>query len=177
MKVIFLDIDGVLNTKETYDSIYRSGRMLSLYDIPLDSFRLEYLKTIVEETGAKIVLSSSFRHFFMREGEQLVPISLKGRKLYNIFFKYGIDIFDVTPTDGEIREDEIKMWLSSHANVEDFVIIDDDPNMFKELSNKLIQTSKVRQNYLDTFMKDSFGLCERHIPEIIDRLGNKKKIR
>ena len=176
MKIIFLDIDGVLNTKETYDNIYKRGGLL-FDEVPIDKFRLEYLKTIIDETGAKIVLSSSFRYFFMKEGDKLVPTSLKGSKLSNIFLKYGIEIYDITPTNGNIREDEIKMWLANHPDVEEFIIMDDDPTIFKDLSSNLIQTSRVRQNYLSSFMKDSFGLCERHIFEIIDRLGEKNRLK
>ena len=175
MKVIFLDIDGVLNTKETYDNMYRTNGFLSAMEVPIDKFRLEYLKTIIDETDAKIVLSSSFRHFFIKEEGKIIPTSIKGKNLHNWFLKYGIDIYDITPTNGYTREEEIKEWLINNEEVEDFIIIDDDPTIFEDLSSKLIQTSKVRQNYLTTFIKDSFGLCERHIPEIIDRLGAKSK--
>jgi len=176
MKVIFLDIDGVLNTKETYDNMYRNNSLGAYLEVPIDKFRLEYLKTIIDETDAKIVLSSSFRSFFARKENELVPISAKGRNLYNWFLKYEIDIFDVTPVNGRTREDEIKEWLISRDDVEEFIILDDDPTIFNDLSSKLIQTSKIKQDYISTFIKDSFGLCERHIPEIIDRLGVKNKI-
>lgn len=175
MKVIFLDIDGVLNTKETYDNIYRNNKLGAYLEVPIDKFRLGYLKTIIDETDAKIVLSSSFRHFFIKQEDKLVPTSAKGRSLYNWFLQYGIYIYDITPTNGHKREDEIKQWLFTHDDIEDFIIIDDDPTIFEDLSIKLIQTSKIKQNYLTTFIKDSFGLCERHIPEIIDRLGAKNK--
>ena len=110
----------------------------------------------------------------MRDGEQIIPTTLKGRKLYNIFFKYDIEIYDITPINDNISEEQIKEWLANYDEIEDFIIIDDDPTIFSSLSNKLIQTSKNKQEYLITFIKDSFGLCERHIPDIIDRLGTKK---
>lgn len=50
-KVIFLDIDGVLNTSYTK---YR--------DEVLDDFRLDYLAKIVNKTRAKIVLTSTWRY-------------------------------------------------------------------------------------------------------------------
>lgn len=50
-KVIFLDIDGVLNTSYTK---YR--------DEVLDDFRLDYLAKIVNKTHAKIVLTSTWRY-------------------------------------------------------------------------------------------------------------------
>ena len=176
MKVIFLDIDGVLNTKETYDKIYRSKGFLGMYDIEIDKFRLEYLKKIIDNTDAKIVLSSSFRCFFTQENGKIVPTNLKSKKVYDLFSKYGIEIYDTTPIKSYSREEEIKAWLSNRDDIENFIIIDDDGDAFCQFYDKLIQTSKVRQNYLLTFMKESFGLCERHIAEIVDRLNNKTKV-
>jgi len=176
MKVIFLDIDGVLNTSETYDKIYRSKGFLGIYDIEIDNFRLEYLKQIIEQTDAKIVLSSSFRYFFAKENNKIIPTNLKSKKVYDLFNRYGIEIYDTTPTEKQSREEEIEFWLANRDDIESFIIIDDDPSMFENLLDKLIQTSRVRLNYLMSFMKESFGLCERHIPEIVDRLNKKEKV-
>ncbi len=74
------------------------------------------------------------------------------------------------------REEQIKEWLSNRDDVESFVIIDDDVNNFDELYSNLIQTSTMRRNYLTSFMKESIGLCERHIPEVVDRLNKKEKV-
>lgn len=52
MKVIFLDIDGVLNSR-AYD---RKRNWNEKTDI--DETRLPFIKEIVDATGAKIVLSS-----------------------------------------------------------------------------------------------------------------------
>ena len=43
------------------------------------------------------------------------------------------------------------------------IIIDDEPNMFNELLDRLIKTSKVKNNVMLTNMDDCFGLCEYHI--------------
>ena len=55
MKIIFLDIDGVLNSR-IYD---RKRNRDELTDI--DETRLPLVKELVAATGAKIVLSSSWR--------------------------------------------------------------------------------------------------------------------
>lgn len=175
MKVIFLDIEGVLNTKETYERARRILGYTTMIDLEIDKFRLDYLKRIIEETDAKIVLSSSFRYFFTKENAKIWPTNFKGKKLYDTFMKYGIEIYDITPTNLNSREEQIKAWLSKNDNVETFVIIDDDPTAFNEYHDKLIQTSKIRQNYLLSFMKESTGLCEENIDEAIDILNNKKK--
>lgn len=48
LKIIFLDVDGVINTNRNHFT-------------KLDEIALEYLKIIIESTGAKIVISSSWR--------------------------------------------------------------------------------------------------------------------
>lgn len=175
MKIIFLDIEGVLNTKETYERMYKACGYTTMIDLEIDKFRLNYLKKIIEETDAKIVLSSSFRYYFTKENNQLLPKMIKGKKLYETFMNYGIEIYDVTPTTTGSREKQIKEWLLNNEDVESFVIIDDDPTAFYEYRDRLIQTSKIRQNYLLSFMKESLGLCERNINEAIDILNDKTK--
>lgn len=178
MKVIFLDVEGVLNTRETYERVYRTRGYTTMIDLELDMFRLGYLKQIIDETDAKIVLSSSFRHFFNKENDVVYPTSFKGKKLYDNFKRYEIEIYDITPifNDKKTREEEIKEWLSNRDDIESFVIIDDEPNKFDELYPNLIQTSTMKRNYLLSFMKESIGLCERHIPEAIDSLNQKTKV-
>ncbi len=66
MKVIFLDVEGVLNTRETYERAYRLYGHTTMIELELDMFRLRHLKQIIDETDAKVVLSSSFRHFFVK---------------------------------------------------------------------------------------------------------------
>ena len=179
MKVIFLDVEGVLNTKETYDRIYRQCGHTTMIDVEIDKFRLEYLKTIIDKTGAKIVLSSSFRYFFYKDGKEMLPKTLKGKKLYDTLKGYGIEIYDITPTNSETREEQIKNWLATKTNIESFVIIDDDPTVFDELYDNLIITSTKKRSYVSSFMKESIGLCEEHIPEVVNKLTLKvlKKIR
>jgi len=176
MKVIFLDVEGVLNTRETYERAYRLYGHTTMIDLELDMFRLGYLKQIIDETDAKIVLSSSFRHFFVKENDKVLPTSLKGKRLYDNFKRYGLEIYDTTPITMGNREEQIKEWLLNRDDVESFVIIDDDVNNFDELYSNLIQTSTMRRNYLTSFMKESIGLCERHIPEVVDRLNKKEKV-
>ena len=54
MKVIFVDVDGVLNSDDFIDSV--KGKQ----DIDIKTVLL--LKRAIEETGAKIVMDTSFRY-------------------------------------------------------------------------------------------------------------------
>ena len=176
MKVIFLDVEGVLNTRETYERAYRMHGHSTMIDLEMDMYRLGYLKQIIDETNAKIVLSSSFRYFFNKENDKVFPTSLKGRNLYDKFKRCDLDIYDTTPITMDSREEQIKEWLSNREDIESFVIIDDDSTNFYELYDNLIQTSTMKRNYLSSFMKESTGLCERHIAEAIDKINKKTKV-
>lgn len=176
MNYIFLDVEGGLNTKETYRRAYQKYGYMPMMDVEIDDFRLMYLKEIIDKTNAKIVLSSSFRHFFTKENDKVLPTSLKGKKLYDKLLKYDIEIYDTTPIIQDSREAQIKSWLSNRNDVESFVIIDDDPTQFDEYLDKLIKTCTERQSYLLSFMKESIGLCEEHIEQTIEKLNAKQKI-
>lgn len=117
MKVIFLDIDGVLNSKQDRFS----------WDIETDIHFIR-LKRIVDKTRAQIVLSSSWR--MGNSGRDIVHKRLQ---------QFGMDFIDVTPIfSGQHRGREIADWLSRHE-VESFVILDDEGDM-DELVDHLVKT-------------------------------------
>lgn len=176
MKFIFLDVEGVLNTKETRERAYQKHGYNPFMDLEIDEFRLMYLKEIIDKTDSKVVLCSSLRRFFVKEGNEVFPTTLKGKKLYDKLLKYNIQLYDITPITEGNKEESIKMWLSNIDDVNSFIIIDDDPLQFDEYLDRLIQTSEERQNYLLSFMKFSIGLCEEHIGQAIEMLNNKNKI-
>ena len=122
LKVIFLDVDGVLNSKQDGNSI----------KLRTDShFRL--LQEIVKATGAKIVLSSSWRAGFAKARNTLS----------NRLGEYGLEIMDSTPVLSGLssRGDEIRQWLDdSGQSVERFVILDDDDDMEEFTDTNLVQT-------------------------------------
>lgn len=120
MKVLFLDIDGVVNKRENFNPTNKD----TMY--PLDAYCAFLVGRIQLETGCDVVLSSSWRH----NKEAVEQVSERVVKL-----------FDNTPSvpDG-IRGDEVQEWLKVHgAVVENYAILDDDtdfyvyqaPNLFK----------------------------------------------
>ena len=116
MKLIFLDIDGVMNS-------YSSALSDKHESLAFDSIAVKNLKHIINGTGAKIVVSSTWRI-----GETVE--SLKTR----IFCHYGLDeyVIGITPYYIEtIRGIEISDYMFSNEDmgVESFVILDDDTDM------------------------------------------------
>ena len=127
-RVIFLDVDGVLNNgswaMEMYDKgirVYRDG---ILYEPAL-----ERLKRLVGATGARIVISSSWRQ---------VPNAYDN--LRDWLSKFGMTIWDRTPYIGTCRGDDITAWFNINPGEWSYVILDDDDDM-GEHRGYLVQTN------------------------------------
>lgn len=138
MKVIFLDVDGVLNSEMSRNKDKSSNWM----ENEVSEIHLKELKRIVEETGAKIVLSSSWRidHPKHTGRDKIVDPLLK--VLVTKMGIYGLEIMDVTPDLlGKARGFEIKSWLDEHSEVEKFVILDDDRDMLEEQMPYFVNTT------------------------------------
>lgn len=129
MKIIFLDIDGVLNS---VDSMKRAGKH-SFNDNP-DPEHIKWLNLIIKKTDAKIVISSTWRkgcsHLYL--WRLLDLLGFKG------------SIIGSTPDTGDIRGNEIRCWIDRYMNgrdwrvkledhengpIESFVILDDDSDL------------------------------------------------
>lgn len=142
-KILFLDIDGCLN---------RCGKSIKHFE----EDKILLLKSIVEQTGCEIVLSSTWRK--SADGLKRVKKLLKNR--------LSKELFGVTPILDNLvnglwhampRGVEIAQWLAENP-VDSFVILDDDSDM-GELSDKLVLT------------KSFVGLTPEIAQEAIDRLN------
>ncbi|MCX4313420.1 MAG: HAD domain-containing protein [Clostridia bacterium] len=134
MKVIFLDIDGVLNSHK-YDA-ERDWNVLSF----IDETRLPLLKSVIDATGAVVVLTSTWRVEWDRDESGRTP---DGKYISDTFDKFGIDIFDKTPDLGMSadRADEIREWLSGRTDVDRYVIIDDCRYDWREMTDCVVKTN------------------------------------
>ena len=144
MKVVFLDVDGVLNSEDDL-MVFREKNGITgcIMYAEVEDRPLKLLKEIIDKTAAKIVVSSSWRIGCERSGRE----SIFGDKLYKRLEKrlhdYCLEIYDITPSlSGDIqRGDEIREWLSKNP-VETFIILDDDSDMceYKD-TDHFIQTT------------------------------------
>ena len=146
MKVIFLDFDGVINDYMTINQI--------------NEYNVEMLKRIVNETGAKVVVSSSWKMPYQRNNRDIE--SFVNNNYYARTLKEnGIDIIDWTPymrqqgIKDDQREQEILEYLKNHPEVIEYLILDDDYiiESLKEHEIFLDLSSGLRQKYVDPAIK------------------------
>lgn len=109
-RFIFLDIDGVLNNEKLQ---YRVATILTP---TLEEFAstlcpecLQRVRTLRESTGAHIVLTSTWRHWFSR------------REIQDVL---GLPIYSMTER-GSDRLDEIHTWMRRQFVPFQYVILDD----------------------------------------------------
>jgi hypothetical protein len=111
MKVIFLDIDGVLNCTNTPNP--------RRFPYIVDAKLLRRFKRLLQRTGAKVVLSSTWRYD---------PAGLFSAR------HWGIPFMDVIPDmPKRPRRDEVLAWLKAHPKVKRFVVIDDEDDELDQL--------------------------------------------
>lgn len=155
MKIIFLDIDGVLNSE-----MYEWSRGEDRADNRIDLSRVRLLKDIVSATDAKIVLSSTWRLDWDKSPELCGE---DGEYINQCLAQYGLFIIDKTPFNSMIddRRREILTWLSSHrGEVESFVILDDINCGWEELDRRVVVTDPY-----------GYGLNEEHVKKAIKLLN------
>lgn len=135
MKIIFLDIDGVLNSEEW---LYKRND-----NETINPEQVKLLKEIMDKTGAEIVLSSTWRKLSGRH--PLYTYLVESLK------KFGLEIKSHTPSIGGDRSKEIKKWIDKHEinGKIKFVILDDFTIFSYQmygLSDYLVQTSYYGEN-------------------------------
>jgi hypothetical protein len=148
---VFLDVDGVLNSEaflRKHDEQHHQlghHRQCECYrhENQIDRDAVARLNRIIAETGAKIVVSSSWRKL------------LDPPELHRVLVSHGLvaEIIGETPdgpndpemraTFGDIdrifRGHEIDLWLRKHPEVDRWVILDDASDMEMH-TNRLVQT-------------------------------------
>jgi hypothetical protein len=126
MKVLFLDIDGVLNSE--YWFVNRPEKE-GLYT-QVDPVAVAILSRVIKETGCTIVVSSTWRKVHR---DDIVPVLTAAGLLYTGSWYY-------TPILYKQRGYEIQQWLSEHPDVIAYAIVDDDSDMLPEQLVNYVQT-------------------------------------
>ena len=137
MRVIFLDVDGVINSGNNMSRNARLKRTCE--NMYFDPTCMNRLKKLVENTGAKIVLSSTWRLPDERTRSMAHLENLKERLAL-----YGLCILDSTPALTSDRNQEVNEWLQSHPEVVQYIILDDVNDNFQgDNLRRLVLTDEI----------------------------------
>ena len=162
--VIFLDIDGVLNSEDSTDKI---GSVKGISDK-----HIKILKDIVDIFDADLILTSSWKVYWDRELIKDGIDNWRGssKKRYGRYInlrlkKFGLYITDKTENyHWSKRAIEILSYLSSHPEIENYIILDDEDFSWKHFN--------LDSHWIDTSNEDLIwdlrndGLKEEHIEYI-----------
>ncbi len=136
-KLVFLDFDGVLNSSKFAAHLYRNNESaqdekgLDLFDPQT----IDCMNRIVDATGAKIVVTSSWRYLGLAKLQEL----WKERGLHGeiigmtslhvvdkLILEKGMERLE-QEMNGSPRSEEIAHWLKSYNINANYVILDDLP--------------------------------------------------
>lgn len=128
MKYLFLDIDGVCNSEQTFHKYPHAH-------FPIDQYMAFLVGKIVLETGCKVVLSSSWRH----HDESVAEIE---KRIVPIIGKTGYCC-------SGIRGAEIHTWIQKNIPYVEreegsdfrYAILDDDSDMLLWQKDSFFKTS------------------------------------
>lgn len=127
-KIVFLDFDGPmvpfeLKYKKRRPALVSRGAVI-------------LLNSLLQYTGAKIVVTSSWRAHSSVEA------------LTACVRKWGVehDVLDKTPVigNGTTRWQEIAAWLDDHSDVESYVIIDDEAVIISGAEERLVMVDAMK---------------------------------
>ena len=131
MKIIFLDIDGVLNHEKFYKERFKRRYEEGVMSYPLseiDPQAVQNLNVLCKETGANVVISSTWKH----SGFDYCVDVLERSGFTGV-------IIDTTPDlrgDDYVRGNEIHKWIKDNKDLvgpyyqfTEYVILDDDSDM------------------------------------------------
>jgi hypothetical protein len=126
-KVLFLDIDGVLNSHRTCYATGGFPHGFEDHQKPrFDWVAVALIRRLCEGEDASIVLSSSWRII---------------HSVHDCANGLDLPIFDKTPSLPGVRGEEIQDWLNRHPEVEQYAIVDDNSDMLASQMDHFVQTS------------------------------------
>ena len=128
MKIIFLDIDGVLNSDNYYRNVDRNVKDWARFDPKA----VKFIKKLVDDFAAKIVISSTWRFGAV----QLLKNELEKSELIKYLHKDWKTPQLYPPSKGK----ETKSWLDQHPEVTEYVILDDDESILEEQISRFVKT-------------------------------------
>lgn len=146
MKIMFLDIDGVLCTLRSQYA-YGERLLMEAWDITC----CQMIRRLCAANGYKIVISSTWRN----DSKVRVYCAVYG------LIDYLCDDWK-TPRGAGIRGLEVQAWIKSQKEDVEYVIVDDDKDFLEEQINRLVY---VDDNYN--------GFSVKNFDKADELMGNK----
>ncbi len=134
MKIIFLDIDGVL---WNYDSSYPKDE----YGFLFKQKCVEALEFLISETQSKIVITSSWKNMGLSTLQKMWNDRNLPKPIISVtpdFSHKHIDFINQNDPFKLSRGYEIEQWLKQNTEVSNYLIIDDLNDFTKEQEKHLI---------------------------------------
>lgn len=180
MRVVFLDIDGVLNGWNFTEYVrYHLWRLIPFKPIKklftfrvIDEKRVKRLAKICNETNAKVVISSSWRHSLLTDENERRAENDQTKLFWKLMDKYHIEVIGKTPSfkSSHNRQYEILHWLFDNKDdVDEFVVLDDEATDLQAfVGSVLVKTSYVgyHDGYSTSKMK-WIGIRNEHVEQAI----------
>jgi hypothetical protein len=151
-KYIFLDIDGVLATHQSIEGFGGEWK--------IEDEKQELLKYIIDSTGAKIVLSSSWRKWDLESTIEFMK--QEGFWFYDLIIGVTIRAYQYIDRTKKIhlsipRGVEIQQWIDTNIHSDNgknferkilgvdyqYVILDDDSDMLYAQRNNFVHTDSI----------------------------------
>lgn len=166
MNVIFLDFDGTLNTSHDKE------------DKELELKRIKLLADICHEYNCKVVIESAHKDDIDEKTLEVNPDVLWLKEYFDLFKKYGIEVIGITPSiikwkskysyTTVWKEDEIRLYLMRHLDIDHYCILDDDDLGLTHQKSDLDKVRKhlVQMNNYDMDNPETEGLLPKHKEEI-----------
>ena len=140
MRVIFLDVDGVLNSEAHAKYCHENPKFIEEGgSIWVDPYPVFYILQLIDEMDLKLVISSSWRTWDLES-------TIKEFNRYRSLCKLTPYIVGITPRnmDDRIWEDrgeEIQQYLDSHQEIDNYCIVDDDNDMLESQMGHFVRTN------------------------------------
>ena len=175
MNVIFLDFDGVLDT-----NYYKSRKDIEE--------KIAILANICHEYDCKVVIEASAKDAIDEDTLEIDSDSEWVKYIFEMFNKYNIECIGRTPNvikrysdhsyTSMWKEDEIRLYLFRHPEIDHYCIIDDDDLRMYKRSD----LDKVREHLVvtDDFLKknpEEEGLLDSHKEQIKEILNKENDIK
>lgn len=132
--VVFLDVDGVLNSRTTVQRTPEGYQ-------GIDDARVELLSNVINKMGGgDIVLSSDWKEMKSTQEDYVY--------LFSKLEKYGLKISSHTKDKKHNRGEGIIHYLEKHPEIEEYVILDDckfDFGDYQELWERLLLTNGIER--------------------------------